>query len=113
MSGAESPAHLKAVTDRLNKLIPNADRLPITGATHNMFVSHPAEFNTGVLHFIRSHSVETLSDAKLTTAGAQSCKFTRASSGFRFTTVCWGSVSRRLKVLRATVIDAGCGVPQT
>jgi pimeloyl-ACP methyl ester carboxylesterase len=57
VSGAQSPAHLKAVTDRLAKLVPDADRLTIAGATHNMLNSHPAEFNTGVLRFIRSHSV--------------------------------------------------------
>jgi pimeloyl-ACP methyl ester carboxylesterase len=57
VSGAESPAHLKAVTDRLAKLVPNADRLTIAGATHNMFNSHPAQFNTGVRRFIRSHTV--------------------------------------------------------
>ncbi len=56
VSGAESPAHIKAVTDRLAKLVPAADRLTIAGATHNMFDSHPAEFNTGVLRFIGSHS---------------------------------------------------------
>ena len=57
VSGAESPAHIKAVTDRLAKLMPDADRLTIAGATHNMFNSHPAQFNAGVLRFIRSHSV--------------------------------------------------------
>jgi pimeloyl-ACP methyl ester carboxylesterase len=56
VSGAESPAHIKAVTDRLAKLVPDADRLTIAGATHNMFNSHPAQFNTGVRRFIRSHS---------------------------------------------------------
>ena len=57
VSGTESPAHINAVTDRLAQLIPDADRLTIAGATHNMFNSHPAEFNDGVLRFIRSHSV--------------------------------------------------------
>ena len=57
VSGAESPAHIQAVTNRLAKLVPDADRLTIAGATHNMFNSHPAEFNAGVLRFIRSHSV--------------------------------------------------------
>ncbi|HEV8278542.1 MAG TPA: alpha/beta hydrolase [Streptosporangiaceae bacterium] len=56
VSGAQSPAHLTAVTGRLAKLVPDADRLTIAGATHNMFTSHPAQFNTGVLRFIRSHS---------------------------------------------------------
>jgi pimeloyl-ACP methyl ester carboxylesterase len=58
VSGAESPAHIKAVTDRLAKLVPDADRLIIAGATHNMFTSHPAEFNAGVLRFLRSQSLE-------------------------------------------------------
>ncbi len=57
VSGAQSPAHLKAVTDRLAKLVPDADQLTIAGATHNMFTSHPAQFNAGVLHFIGSRSV--------------------------------------------------------
>jgi pimeloyl-ACP methyl ester carboxylesterase len=56
VSGADSPAHLKAVTDRLARLMPDAHRLTIAGATHNMFSSHPAEFNAGVLQFIRTHS---------------------------------------------------------
>ncbi len=55
VSGAKSPAHITAVTDRLTKLIPDAERLTIRGATHNMFTSHPDEFNSGVLRFIRSH----------------------------------------------------------
>ena len=57
VSGAKSPAPLKAVIDRLAKLIPDAERLTIAGATHNMCNSHPAEFNAGVLRFIRSHSL--------------------------------------------------------
>ena len=57
VSGGDSPAHLKAVIDRLHKLVPDADRLTIAGATHNMFHSHPAQFNAGVLRFIRGHSV--------------------------------------------------------
>lgn len=52
VSGTKSPAHLQAVTDRLAKLIPDAQRLDIAGATHNMFNSHPGEFNAGVLRFL-------------------------------------------------------------
>ena len=52
VSGTESPAHLTAVIDRLEALLPHVQRLDIAGATHNMFDSHPAEFNTGVLEFI-------------------------------------------------------------
>ena len=57
VSGAQSPAHIQAVTQRLAKLMPEADQLAIAGATHIMFHSHPAEFNAGVLRFIGSHSV--------------------------------------------------------
>ena len=54
VSGAESPAHLTAVVDRLATLLPQVDRLSIAGATHNMFFSHPAEFNAGVLAFLKT-----------------------------------------------------------
>ena len=56
VSGAESPAHLSAVTGRLMRLLPNVARLNIAGASHNMFDSHPAEFNRGVLEFIGRQS---------------------------------------------------------
>jgi pimeloyl-ACP methyl ester carboxylesterase len=52
VSGCESPAHITAVTDRLEALLPDVRRLDIDGATHNMFDSHADEFNTGVLEFI-------------------------------------------------------------
>jgi pimeloyl-ACP methyl ester carboxylesterase len=57
VSGEQSPAHLQAVTSRLAKLMPHADQMTITGATHNMFTSHPEQFNAGVLRFIRSHTI--------------------------------------------------------
>ena len=52
VSGTESPSHITAVTDRLEALLPDVSRLDIAGASHNMFDSHPTEFNTGVLEFI-------------------------------------------------------------
>lgn len=52
VAGTGTPAHLLAVTDRLEALLPDVRRLDIAGATHNMFDSHPAEFNAGVLEFI-------------------------------------------------------------
>jgi pimeloyl-ACP methyl ester carboxylesterase len=57
VSGEKSPAHIAAVTHRLAKLVPHADRLTITDATHNMFSSHPEQFNAGVLRFIWSHTI--------------------------------------------------------
>jgi pimeloyl-ACP methyl ester carboxylesterase len=58
VSGTKSPPHLTAVTDRLEELIPGVQRLDIAGASHGMFVTHPAEFNAGVLHFIRAHDAD-------------------------------------------------------
>lgn len=55
ISGTETPAPLTAVTDRLEELMPNVSRLNIAGASHNMFNSHPAEFNAGVMEFIGQH----------------------------------------------------------
>jgi pimeloyl-ACP methyl ester carboxylesterase len=55
VSGTETPAPLTAVTDRLEQLLPDVSRLNIAGASHNMFVSHPAEFNAGVIEFISQH----------------------------------------------------------
>jgi hypothetical protein len=52
---ATVPAPLTAVTDRLQELLPNVGRLNIAGASHNMFKSHPAEFNAGVTKFISQH----------------------------------------------------------
>ncbi|MCF4121053.1 alpha/beta hydrolase [Antribacter sp. KLBMP9083] len=54
VSGTRTPAHVTAVTDRLEKLIPDVQRLDIAGASHGMFTTHPAEFNAGVLRFIRA-----------------------------------------------------------
>jgi pimeloyl-ACP methyl ester carboxylesterase len=55
VSGTGTAAPLKAVTDRLEELLPDVTRLHIAGASHNMFNSHPAEFNAGVIEFIDQH----------------------------------------------------------
>src|SRR5215207_4301531 len=55
VSGAKSPAPLTAVTDRLETLLPNVSRLNMARAGHNMFISHPAAFNAGVMEFIGQH----------------------------------------------------------
>ena len=55
VSGAETPAPLTAVTDRLEELLPDVSRLNIAGAGHNMFNTHPTEFNAGVMEFIGRH----------------------------------------------------------
>ena len=55
VSGADSPAPLTAVTDRLEEVLPDVSRLNIAGAGHNMFNTHPTEFNAGVMEFIGRH----------------------------------------------------------
>jgi pimeloyl-ACP methyl ester carboxylesterase len=55
VSGDETAAPLTAVTDRLEQLLPDVTRLNIAGASHNMFTTHPAEFNAGVMDFISQH----------------------------------------------------------
>jgi pimeloyl-ACP methyl ester carboxylesterase len=55
VSGTKTPRHVRAVTDRLEGLIPEVQRLDIAGASHGMFATHPAEFNAGVLRFIDAH----------------------------------------------------------
>jgi pimeloyl-ACP methyl ester carboxylesterase len=52
VSGTETPTPLTAVTDKLEEILPGVSRLNIAGASHNMFNSHPAEFNAGVMEFI-------------------------------------------------------------
>jgi pimeloyl-ACP methyl ester carboxylesterase len=58
VSGACSPVHLTSVTDRLHELLPDVERLNIEDAGHAMFISHPAEFNRGVIDFIDRHAVD-------------------------------------------------------
>jgi len=52
VAGTETPAPLASVTDRLEELLLDVSRLDITGASHNMFNTHPKEFNAGVMEFI-------------------------------------------------------------
>ena len=55
VSGADSAAPLIAVTDRLEALLPDVRRLDLVGAGHNMFMTHPSEFNAGVVEFLTHH----------------------------------------------------------
>ncbi len=58
VSGDHSPVHLTSVTDRLQELLPDVERLNIADAGHAMFISHPDEFNRGVIDFIDRHAVD-------------------------------------------------------
>jgi pimeloyl-ACP methyl ester carboxylesterase len=61
VSGDRSPVHLTSVTDRLQQLLPNVERLNIADAGHAMFISHPVEFNLGVIDFIDRHTINSRS----------------------------------------------------
>ncbi|HEY1390342.1 MAG TPA: alpha/beta hydrolase [Ktedonobacterales bacterium] len=55
VSGEKSNIVLQGVTDRLQELLPNVERLTIKGASHNLFESHPDDFDAGVLAFLDKH----------------------------------------------------------
>jgi pimeloyl-ACP methyl ester carboxylesterase len=58
VSGGKSNRVLRGVTQRLQQLLPDVERLEIAGASHNMIETHPGEFNQGVLRFVGKHSGE-------------------------------------------------------
>jgi pimeloyl-ACP methyl ester carboxylesterase len=55
VSGGESNLVIREVTSRLQRLVPNAERLDIPRASHNMFETNPEAFNGGVLRFLDQH----------------------------------------------------------
>jgi pimeloyl-ACP methyl ester carboxylesterase len=55
VSGEKSSAILRGVTDRLEKLLPDVERLNIQNASHNMYESDPETFNWGVMEFLEKH----------------------------------------------------------
>lgn len=55
VAGTQTPTPLAAVTNKLERLVPDATRLDIVGASHNMFDTHPTEFNAGVMEFLDRH----------------------------------------------------------
>jgi pimeloyl-ACP methyl ester carboxylesterase len=52
VSGEKSNIVIRGVTDELQKLLPNVERLNIQNASHNMFESNPDAFNKGVMQFL-------------------------------------------------------------
>jgi pimeloyl-ACP methyl ester carboxylesterase len=52
VSGERSNRAIRSTTDELERLLPDAERLNIRAASHNMFESHAEEFNGGVLAFL-------------------------------------------------------------
>jgi pimeloyl-ACP methyl ester carboxylesterase len=52
MSGERSPAYLPRLTDRLQQLLPNAERIKIAGASHLMQEENAAAVNQAILEFL-------------------------------------------------------------
>jgi pimeloyl-ACP methyl ester carboxylesterase len=58
MTGERSPAYLPRLTDRLQQLLPNAERVEIAGASHLMSEENPRAVNDAILGFLgRSRNV--------------------------------------------------------
>jgi len=53
VTGKKSPAMLLRLTDRLQELVPNAQRVDIADASHLMHYEQPEALNAAVLEFIR------------------------------------------------------------
>jgi pimeloyl-ACP methyl ester carboxylesterase len=52
MTGARSPAYLPRLTDRLQQLLPNAERVEIAAASHLMSEENPGAVNEAILDFL-------------------------------------------------------------
>jgi pimeloyl-ACP methyl ester carboxylesterase len=55
VTGEKSPALLRRLTDRLQELVPNTQRVNIAGASHLMHYEKPSPVNTAVMDFIARH----------------------------------------------------------
>jgi pimeloyl-ACP methyl ester carboxylesterase len=55
MTGERSPAYLPRLTDRLQQLLPNAERVEIAAASHLMSEENPGAVNGAILDFLARH----------------------------------------------------------
>ena len=55
ITGQKSPAFMHRLTDRLEHLLPNQERVSISNASHLMHHENPAALNSAVLDFIARH----------------------------------------------------------
>ena len=56
MTGDRSPAFLLRLTERLDELLPNAERIEIVGASHAMQEEKPSAVNAAILGFVARHA---------------------------------------------------------
>ena len=59
MTGERSPAYLPRLTDRLQQLLPNAERVEIAAASHLMNEENPGAVNEAILDFLARHASKT------------------------------------------------------
>jgi pimeloyl-ACP methyl ester carboxylesterase len=59
MTGERSPAYLPRLTDRLQQLLPNAERVEIAAASHLMSEENPGAVNEAILGFLARHASQT------------------------------------------------------
>lgn len=55
ISGKRSPALFHRLTDRLEELLPNSERIEIRNASHIMHEDNPTAYNDAVLSFLAKH----------------------------------------------------------
>jgi pimeloyl-ACP methyl ester carboxylesterase len=55
VTGEKSPALLRCLTDRLQELVPNGERVDIADASHLMHYERPSAVNAAVMDFITRH----------------------------------------------------------
>jgi pimeloyl-ACP methyl ester carboxylesterase len=60
MTGERSPAVLLRLTDHLQRLLPNAERVEIAGASHAMHEEDPDAVNEAILGFLARHASHTV-----------------------------------------------------
>jgi pimeloyl-ACP methyl ester carboxylesterase len=60
MTGQRSPAYLPRLTDRLQQLLPNAERVEILAASHLMSEENPGAVNEAILEFLARHASQEI-----------------------------------------------------
>jgi pimeloyl-ACP methyl ester carboxylesterase len=59
-SGERSSAYLLRLTDRLQQLLPHAERVEIAGASHAMQEDNAGAVNEAILGFLARHASQTV-----------------------------------------------------
>jgi pimeloyl-ACP methyl ester carboxylesterase len=72
MTGDRSPAFLLRLTERLDELLPNAERIEIVDASHAMQEEKPSAVNAAILGFLARHASQTGGPTGMNDAAAES-----------------------------------------